>query len=131
MTTLHERISKVKNTNPYFSKDLKKAYAANKFIGRGSLVSSTHKYMTAAADLGNCGEYVSTDLIFISAEGDRRGRIPVDYEEIKKAVVAQSEFVTDDKYNRERSYNIGEREVSKFLEKNGYTDVGSGYWKKK
>lgn len=123
-------MSKVKSTNPYFTKDLKKAQAANKFIGRGSIFSSTHKYMTAAAELGNCGNYDSSDLIFISAEGARNGRLSVDYVELKKAVDAGAKFVTDDKYNRERQYNVGEREVSVFLEKNGYTDIGKGYWEK-
>lgn len=129
MTTLHERIKKVNSTNPYFSKDLKKAEIANKFIGRGSLASSTNKYMVAAGDLANCGRYVDSDVVFVSAEGARANRIKTDYEELSKAIVAKVTFVTDDEYNRNRSYNMGEREVAKFLEKNGYKDIGRGIWK--
>ena len=130
MTTLFERISQIQTTNPYFSKDLQKAKNATKFIGRGSLASSTHKYMNASGDLANCGVYTSDDVIFVSAEGARRGRIGVDYSELEKAVLANATFVTDDFYNRERAYNMGEREVSSFLGKNGYKDIGKGVWKK-
>ena len=130
MTTLFERISKIQTTNPYFSKDLQKAKNATKFIGRGSLASSTHKYMTASGDLANCGVYTSDDVVFVSAEGARRGRLAVDYSELEKAVMANATFVTDDFYNRERAYNMGEREVSAFFVKHGYKDIGKGVWKK-
>ena len=126
--TLFERISKVNSTNPYFSKDLEKARVANKFIGRGSLASSTHKYMTAAKELANCGVYSKEDIIFVSAEGNRRGRVEVDFLELGKAVQANASFVTDNSYNRERSYNIGERGVAQFLEKHNYKDNGKGFW---
>lgn len=130
MTILHQRISQVQSANPYFAKDLKKAIHANKFIGRGSLASSTHKYMVAAGDLANCGSYTENDVIFVSAEGARKGRISVDYSELEKAVMAAASFVTDDLYNRSRSYNMGEREVSQYLESQGYKDVSNGVWKK-
>jgi hypothetical protein len=129
MTTLHERLKNVQSTNPYFSKDLKKAEASNKFIGRGSLASSTNKYMVAAGDLANCGTYTNTDVVFISAEGDRRGRVNPDFEELAKAVAQKVTFITDDEYNRNRPYNLGERQVEAFLKKNGYKDVGRGVWK--
>jgi hypothetical protein len=130
MTELYNRISKVQSTNPYFSKDLAKAKQANKFIGRGSLASSTHKYMVAAGDLANCGNYVSTDIIFVSAEGLRRGRLDVNFEELSKATLAGVTFVTDDEYNRTRPYNLGEREVAQFLTNARYYDTGKGIWKK-
>lgn len=128
MTSLFDRISLVQSTNPYFQKDLKKTTNATKFIGRGSLASSTNKYRMAAGDLANCGQYTSQDIVFVSAEGARRGRIDPDLSELKLAVDAKATFVTDDKYNRERPYNMGERQVSYFLEKNGYQDKGNGIW---
>lgn len=126
---LHARISQVQSTNPYFSKDLRKARAANKFIGRGSSASSTEKYRIAAAELGNCGTYTSTDVVFISAEGARGSRIGIDTAEILRAVAAGATLITDDAANRNRGYNVGEREVAALLINNNYTEVSPGVWK--
>lgn len=128
--TLFERISKVQSSNPYFVKDLQKSKNATKFIGRGSIASSTHKYMLAAGNLANCGKYIKEDIIFVSAEGMRRNRVDVDFEELQIAIEAGSTFVTDDAYNRDRPYNMGERQVAYYLTKNDYTDTGKGIWKK-
>lgn len=128
--TLFERISQVKTTNPYFTKDLAKSRNATKFIGRGSLASSTNKYMEAAKDLANTGSYVQEDVIFVSAEGMRRGREEIDFEEIQLAVDAGATFVTDNLSDRTRPYNMGERQVAAFLTKKGYIDNGKGIWKK-
>lgn len=129
--TLYQRIRAVNSTNPHFQKDLKKALDATCFIGRGSLASSTHKYMVAAGELANKGQYNSNDIVFVSAEGNRRGRLSVDYDELLKAIEAQVVFVTDNKYNRNTSYNIGEKEVEQFLLKHQYADTnGNGIWKK-
>lgn len=117
-------------TSPYAQKDLRKAKGATKFIGRGSLASSTNRYMMAAGNLANCGEYQATDVIFVSAEGARRGRVAIDKVELQKAVNAGATFITDNEYDRTRTYNVGEREVSAFLLKAGYNDKGSGRWKK-
>lgn len=129
MTLLFERLAQVKSTNPYFSKDLQKAKKANKFIGQGSIASSTYKYLQGAGDLGNCGHYTSEDVIFVSSEGNRRGRISINRQELQLAIDARATFITDDEYNRERPYNIGERETAYFLKSNGYKDMGNGVWK--
>lgn len=115
-------------TNPYARKDVLKAKGATKFIGRGSPASSTNRYRLAAGDLANCGVYLATDVIFVSAEGARRGRIPVDFEELGKAVNARAVLVTDKPYDRNRPYNVGEREVADFLTVRGYSDRGTGRW---
>ena len=128
--TLYQRISQVKSTNPYFSKDLAKAKNATKFIGRGSLASSTNKYMEAAGNLANSGSYVKEDIVFVSAEGMRRFREEVNFDELQKAVDAGVTFVTDNLYDRTRPYNVGERQVASFLKKNGYSDNDSGIWTK-
>lgn len=128
---LHERLSKINSINPFFPKDLKKAQKANKFIGRGSLASSTHKYAQAAGDLANCGMYEKEDIVFVSVEGNRRGREEFSQEEALKAIKAHVSFVTDNLYDRSRPYNIGERAFAKFLEENNYTEVAPGIWKPK
>lgn len=128
--TLFERISQVKSTNPYFSKDLAKTKNATKFIGRGSLASSTNKYKEAAKELANSGNYVKEDIVFVSAEGMRRFREEVNFDELQKAVDAGVTFITDNLYDRTRPYNVGERQVAAFLKKNGYSDNDSGIWKK-
>lgn len=128
--TLFERMSAALAgaTNPYARKDVLKARGATKFIGRGSAASSTHRYAQAAGDLANCGQYVASDIVFVSAEGARRGRIPIDRVELQKAVDAGAVFVTDVPADRNRSYNVGEREVAEFLQERGYTDQGTGRW---
>ena len=127
--SLHARMSKVNSTNPYFQKDLEKASKANKFIGRGSAKSSTLKYQIAAGDLANCGVYEASDVVFVSAEGNRQGRLEVDFEEIRKAVNAKATIITDSWQDRNRLYNLGERQVAAFLEANGYSDNRTGTWK--
>lgn len=129
MHTLYERLKIIQTTNPYFSKDLEKAKKANKFIGQGSIKSSTHRYAQAAGDLANTHEYCPSDIVFISAEGMRQGRMKIDEEEIRLAALAHVTFVTDNAYNRNRPYNIGEREVAQLLISLGYQD-NQGVWKK-
>jgi hypothetical protein len=38
-------------------------------------------------------------------------------------------FVTDNAFDRSRSYNVGERVVATFLAQNGYADQGGGVWR--
>ena len=129
--SLYDRMQRVDSSNPYFSKDLEKARQANKFIGRGSIRSSTHLYMTAARDLANCGAYEATDVVFISAEGKREGRLEPDLTEIKLAIDAGADFITDTEFDRNRVYNVGERRVAEFLRKFGYEQKGYRWRKKK
>lgn len=128
--SFYERMKQIKTTNPFFSKDLAKAKNATKFIGRGSLASSTNKYREAAQELANSGFYTQDDIVFVSAEGMRRGREEVDFDEILKAVNAGVTFITDNVYDRTRPYNMGERQVAFFLKKHGYEDNDTGVWKK-
>lgn len=115
-------------TGPYTAKDQRKANAANKFIGRGSARSSTAKYAKAFGALANCGYYSSTDVVFISAEGNRSGRLDPDFEEIERACDANARFITDDEANRNRPYNIGERQVAEFLRSQGYRESRPCIW---
>ena len=115
-------------TGPYTAKDQRKANAANKFIGRGSARSSTNAYAQAYGRNANCGEYTRDDVVFISAEGARSGRLDPDFDEIKRACYANARFITDDAANRSRPYNVGERQVSEFLRSQGYRESRPCIW---
>lgn len=111
---------KVKNAH-YGEKDKVKAKPCNKFIGRGSSQSSTQYYAdNLPKDIVNCGDYTDTDIVFVSVEGNRRGRLTLDYVELYKAVSKRVRFVSDNKYNRNRHYNIGERELASYLVSRNY-----------
>lgn len=129
-SALFEKMSEIKTTNPYFKKDLQKAVNATKFIGRGSIASSTNKYMLAAGKLANCSLYDSNDIIFVSVEGQRMGRLEPDFEELNLAIEAKATFIMDTEADRNRPYNMGERQVAAYLKKHGYMDNnGNGIWK--
>lgn len=126
--SLFRRMSEIVSSNSHFEKDLSKSVGATKFIGRGSNASSTNKYMLAAGDLANCGSYTDSDIVFVSAEGARRGRKSINAAELQLAVDAGAAFITDNSYDRNRPYNVGEREVAAFLTERGYSDDGIGIW---
>lgn len=112
----------------YAFKDQKKAYQANKFIGIGSPASSTNQYRKDYGNMANCAVYdEDKDIVFISAEGNRTGRIDPDFNEIGLAVKAKVTILTDNPYNRNRPYNIGERQVAKYLEEHGYEETPHNY----
>jgi len=115
-------------TSPYTAKDQAKSDKANKFIGRGSPRSSTAAYAKAWGDRANTGKYTAEDRVFVSAEGNRTGRVAPDLDELGKATSAGATIVTDDAANRGREYNVGEREVAAFLSKQGYREVEPGVW---
>ena len=115
-------------TGPYTAKDQVKSDKASKFIGRGSNRSSTEQYRQAWGDRANTGAYGSNDIVFISAEGNRAGALKPDFQEIKIAMDAGAHFITDNKANRKRPYNTGERQVADFLSQNGYREESDGFW---
>lgn len=116
-------------SSPYLAKDQRKADKATKFIGRGSERSSTAQYARDFGALANSGSYDAGDVVFISAEGARSGRVDPDLAEIKDAVTAGATILTDDAPNRNRPYNVGERQVAEFLASNGYAEAEPGVWK--
>jgi hypothetical protein len=115
-------------SNPYFQKDLRKARQATKFIGRGSLASSTNRYREAASHFANSGVYTRTDRVFVSVEGARRGRIALDIVEVDLAISAGATLVSDVGIDRQRPYNVGERELAFHLGRSGYYEVSPGVW---
>lgn len=127
---------KLPNTgNRYLAKDQAKASKANKMIAIGVMGSSTYKYALANEEVANTRNYVEGDVVFVSVNGKRAGRIspyqdPLRHE-IVSAIEANVTFITDNKYDRNREFNIGEREVANLLEFHKYTEVGEGVWQKK
>lgn len=119
-------------TGPYTAKDQRKANRATKFIGHGSPSSSTAVYARAfsAHGLTNCGRYSASDVVFISAEGRRPGRIDPDAAELMLAAHASVTFITDTAADRARPYNLGERQVAYILARLHYIEQGdSGIWR--
>ena len=117
-----------KTNNPHWSKDQGKASFANKFIGRGAAGSSTAVYAAGLPrEVVNCGEYVPTDVVFVSVNGARRNRVLFDRDEVMLAIQAGAKIITDSASDRYRDYNIGERELAEFLEENDYEEL-CGHW---
>ncbi len=123
-------ISSSTKKSPYFKKDQVKFAKANKLIARGSANSSSEAYRIAVGSKANTGVYVASDIVAVSAEGKRTGRVKPDYAELEKAVNAGVTFITDNTADRNRSYNVGEREVADYLMSKGYTEDGDGVWYK-
>lgn len=126
---------KLKTRNQYTFKDQLKADKCNKFIGFGRFGSSTLSYANDYQKMANCGEYLLSDVIFISANGGQKNaewisNIKLAECEIKIADnKGINKFVTDNKYHRNRQYNIGERYIAELLTELGYTE-NDGEWTK-
>lgn len=116
------------STSPFTAKDQAKSDKATKFIGRGSPKSSTAAYAQAWGALANSGSYDATDRVFVSVEGARAGRVSFDKAELNDALDAGATIIADDKANRERAYNVGERELATYLEERGYSEKNPGEW---
>jgi hypothetical protein len=126
----------------YLPKEQVKTRIATQYIGDGSSGSSTDQYrqMYETENLANTGTYSNNDIIYVSSNGKRKGRInPVKngtlqgvYRNIDAAIVARAAFVMDTQDHLERTggYNIGEAALAEYLESKGYKRVGrSGVWK--
>lgn len=117
-----------KTSNPYWAKDQDKASFANKFIGRGASGSNAAIYAAGLPrEVVNCGEYVPTDVVFVSVNGARRNRVLFDRDEVMLAITAGAKIITDSASDRYRDYNIGERELAEFLRENDYEEI-VGHW---
>lgn len=109
--------SKIVVETAYQQKDMAKAEIANKFIGIGAVGSSTEYYAeNLPQELVNCGGYVSTDVVFISMNGNRRNRVSIKHpildREIQAAIDAGAAIVADNEFHRNRNFNVGERELA-------------------
>ena len=114
--------------SPFWRKDYKKALGASKFIGAGAPGSSTDAYRKAFGSAANTAAYHSTDIVFVSVNGDRPGRVLFNRAELGLACSAGATIRTDIPYDRSRKYNVGEREVAAYLESSGYVETKPGEW---
>ena len=124
---------KLSPRGPFTPKDQLKADRATAFIGRGSAGSSTNSYANDARTAGipvNAGKYSASDVVFVSAEGARTGRLDPDLKEIDRAMSAGATIITDpsDSAAMKRDHNVGERAVKAHLEKSGYVERAPGEW---
>jgi hypothetical protein len=104
----------------YLEKDLKKFELCNKLIAKGAPNSSTHMYATEdtfgfGQNNINSNSYTKNDVVGVSINGSRKNRISFDRELVYKALESGAIIIADNKYDRERHYNIGERELYDFI----------------
>ena len=121
-------------------KDAIKASKANKFIGLGAHNSSTERYRIAAGPLAWTHSYTSTDVVFVSINGNRGGAIRVSDDryiaELGLAYEAGAAIVADRPGRgfgqRDSSHNrLGEGALASYLEELGYTERNyDGMWVK-
>jgi len=111
---------RAKPYNQYGKKDVLKASLAQHFIGRGTTHSSTEFYRNQIPDANNPHRWESGNLIFVSVEGARNPRLKFDRELVDLAIAKGMSFVADNTEARERMYNIGERELARYLTEKGY-----------
>lgn len=124
---------KLSPRGPFTPKDQLKADRATAFIGRGSATSSTNSYANDARAAGipvNPGKYSASDVVFVSAEGARTGRLDPDLKEIDRAMSAGATIITDpsDSAAMKRDHNVGERAVMAHLKASGYVERAPGEW---
>ena len=116
----------------YQEKDKVKFNVCNKLISRGAPGSSSHKYATQNTfewlDV-NAEEYKVNDTVGISVNGARRGRQDFDRELVLKAIEARVTFIIDSDSHAKRQFNLGERDVRKFLLDNGYVQLDNQKWR--
>ena len=130
-----------KTAKKWIPKEQVKTKIATQFIGAGKKGSSTDRYrgMYQEEGVANTGEYSSDDIIYVSSNGKRAGRVnPVKdgvlqgvYKNIDKAIEAGATIVMDTRAHlrKTRGYNIGEIDLAEYLSKHGYIDNNEGIWK--
>lgn len=147
MQTIKEKIIKdiednIKPTaKKWLEKEIFKINKATQFIGVGSPNSSTYIYdnIYKKYNLSNTGIYNEDDLIWVSVNGNRNGRInPIidgvlqkEFKNIDLAIKSKSKFILDTKKHLDKTfiYNIGEIQIANYLKENNYLrDDETGIW---
>lgn len=117
----------------YLPKELVKVEIATQFIGQGKADSSTDRYSKewAKEGLANTGNYKSSDVVMLAANGNRGGAFrPIingvlqgNYKLIDQAIAAGASFVADTEahLNKSSKYNTGEVALAEYLKNKGYT----------
>lgn len=102
----------------YQNKDIRKFEYCNKMITRGAVGSSSHKYQYSKIlgdKIVNDDNYSNIDIVGVSVNGKRNNRLTFDKKLVRIAFRSGAVIVCDNTYNRNRSFNIGERELNTFL----------------
>lgn len=139
--------SEFKNKRPsaakWADKEVSKFNVATQAISDGTNNSTAGFVKDFYGDKANTGTYTKDDVIYLSANGNRTGRvIPVKngvlqgaYKNIDKAIEAGAKFVADTGKHIASTgkYNVGEVELAEYLQSKGYTREdkdGYGLWSK-
>ena len=134
------KVNKGTTAEKHTAKELIKAKMANKYIGKGSVNSSTYRYMQVYGDKANMIEYTADDVVWVSSNGKRNGRVdPLGPDGIKteldSAIDAGATIVMDTEAHigKTGGYNIGEKALEEYMLSKGYTrdsSSGAGVWTK-
>lgn len=137
--------SEFKNKRPsaakWADKEVSKFDVATQAISDGTNNSTAGFVKDFYGDKANTGTYTKDDVIYLSTNGNRTGRvIPVKngvlqgaYKNIDKAIEAGAKFVADTGKHLASTgkYNVGEVELAEYLQSKGYTREdkdGYGLW---
>jgi len=128
----------------YLSKEQYKSRIATQYIGEGSKNSSTDRYKILYQEYGiaNTGKYSSEDIVWVSSNGKRTGRVnPIVgdvlqgvYKNVDKVIKAKGKIIMDTAEHLEntKSYNVGELALAVYLNNNGYVrNDETGMWSPK
>ena len=129
----------------HVGKEVGKYKMATQAIADGKTDSTAGFVKEFYGDKANTGEYTKNDVVYVSTNGNRAGRVaPVkdgklqgEYKNLDKAMSVGATIVADTKAHLDKTgkYNVGELEIAEYLSKNGYERVedtkdGVGIWKK-
>lgn len=137
--------SEFKNKRPsaakWVDKEVSKFDVATQAISDGTNNSTAGFVKDFYGDNANTGTYTKDDVVYLSTNGNRIGRIvPVKngvlqgaYKNIDKAIEAGAKFVADTSKHLSSTgkYNVGEVELAEYLQSKGYTREdkdGYGLW---
>ena len=137
--------SEFKNKRPsaakWADKEVAKFDVATQAISYGTNNSTAGFVKDFYGDKANTGTYTKDDVIYLSTNGNRTGRvIPVKngvlqgaYKNIDKAIEAGAKFVADTSKHLASTgkYNVGEVELAEYLQSKGYAREdkdGYGLW---
>lgn len=131
-------VNKGTSAEKHTAKEVIKAKMANRYIGKGSVNSSTDRYMKVYGDKANMTEYTADDVVWVSSNGKRNGRIdPLGPNGIKteldNAIEAGATIVMDTEAHigKTGGYNIGEKALEEYMLTKEYardSSSGAGVW---
>ena len=129
----------------YLEKEQYKSKRATQYIGEGAVnkkgedsSTETFRKLYDEYDIANTGDYTSDDMIWVSTNGNRAGRIKSvvdgelqgEYKNITAAIKARASFIMDTaEHIASNTYNVGEKELAEYLSKKGYVrEDKTGIW---